>query len=380
MRYILLIFSFFILFQCFAQDTIYISKTGIKVKDRGQMDTYEIIKIDSSNTKRATISHYFKSGQLKSTVEAVNERSLKSGEYKTGVQALEMYNDIRWLFDEEYKEWYRSGNIRKEIGFRRGGNCDLMLIYWDNGKLKRKEVYDKNWNMISGECFDSNGNKINFSPYYTDAVYNVGNYKSPTQFYYSKISYPIGALKRNASANIAVFTQFDNKGKVIDAFVRHPGDRDLDSAALSLAKSIGSLTKPSYVDDEPVAQQIMFTFRYTLPKFTIDLIEKANGLDSVYIDKNGFIKSQRKGCTSILLFKPVPSTKDDLFFSVFDKNGKLISMVKISKSKTIENIRKRFKPLTNSLFSTMQLLEICKVISGEEQSEYIQRLTNNESN
>ena len=140
--FVLVTFLFSILYS-FAQDTIYISKTGIKSKDRSLMDTYEIIKTDTSNANRATITKHFKSGQLKSTVEGINERSIKSGGYKTGLQSLEMYNDIRWLFDGEYKEWYESGELYKKIGYKKGGNYQDALYFWANGKIKRKEIYDE---------------------------------------------------------------------------------------------------------------------------------------------------------------------------------------------------------------------------------------------
>ncbi|MBV5283797.1 MAG: hypothetical protein JZU53_15360 [Paludibacter sp.] len=99
MKYIISVILFFtvIEFQCFAQDTIYISKTGVRVADLELMDSYEFIRVDPTNPNRATISTYFKSGKIKSKVDVVNERSLKPNEYKKDVQALSMYNDIRWL-------------------------------------------------------------------------------------------------------------------------------------------------------------------------------------------------------------------------------------------------------------------------------------------
>lgn len=366
MKYILSVILFFtvIEFQCFAQDTIYISKTGVRVADRELMDSYEFIRVDQTNPNRATISTYFKSGKIKSKVDVVNERSLKSNEYKKGVQALSMYNDIRWLYDGIYQEWYMSGKIRKKIGFRNAGNSGAMLVYWENGNLKRKEVYnDKNWKMVSGECFDIKGKKIDFFPFYSNAVYDDGVYRSLDMFYYSKISYPARALNRNAAASIAVFTQFDNTGKVVDAFVRHPVDEDLDKAAIALAKSIGSLTKPACVDNKPVAQQIMFTFNYNLPIYAKEMIEKGNGNDSVYIDKNGYSTQSRKRCSKILLFKAVADQADNLFYSTFDKKGTLLSSVQISKSKTLENIRKNYKSLLENVpTSTIQMIDFCKVL------------------
>jgi len=367
MKYIFYIVLFFTVlqFRCFAQDTIYISRTGVKVSDRALMDSYEFIRIDSTNANRATILAYFKSGKLKSKAEVVNERSLKPNEYKKGVHCVFMYNDIRWLYDGIYQEWYTSGKIWKKMNLRNGGYSGSMLVYWKNGNLKRKEIYDdENWQMISGECFDIKGKKTDFFPFYKGAVYDDGVHRSPELFYYSRLSYPVGALNRNATASITVFTQFDNTGKVVDAFVRHPIDKDLDKAAIALAKSIGSLTKPASVDNEPIAQQIMFTFNYNLPVYVMDMIEHANGNDSIYIDKNGYSTPNKNGCSKILLFKPVTEQADDLFFSTFDKNTKLVSTIHISKSKTLENLRKKYKnPLRNMPISTIQMIESAKYLS-----------------
>lgn len=369
MKYTLTISSLFILFQfqCFAQDTIYISKTGIKGKDRSQMDTYIIIKIDPSNTKRATITNYFKNGQLKSTVEVVNERSVKSGEYKTGLQALVMYNDIRWLFDGEYKEWYESGELYKKIGFRKGGNCQEALYYWTNGKIKRKEIYDdQNWSFISGECFDEDGKQIAFYPVYTESEFEKGNYSSLSQYYFKNVRYPENAIKRKLAAKIAVFIEFDNSGKLIDAFVRHPFDHDLDSAAIALAKTAEQLSKPATVDGSSIAQQQMFIFNYNLPKFAKEMIEKATGNDSVYVDKNGYQISNPKRAFSVLLFKPVIGSNDELFYKILDKDRKLVSSTRFSKLYFFKIFHAIFKdPLKNTLISTKSLIDTCLKVSNE---------------
>jgi len=369
MKYILSIVSLCILFpfQCFAQDTIYISKTGIKGKDRSLMDTYELITIDPSNTKRATITTYFKSGKLKSTVEALNERSLKLGEYKTGLQALEMYNDVRWLFDGEYKEWYESGELYKEIGFRKGGNYQLALYYWENGKMKRKEIYDEyKWTFISGECFDRDGNKTAFYPVYTESEFKTGKYNTLSQYYFRNVRYPENSIKHKLAAKIAVFIEFDNTGKLIDAFVRHPFDHDLDSAAIAFAKTIEKLNKPATIDGRSIAQQLMYVFNYNLPEFAKEMIENATGRDSIYVDKNGFQISNPKRAANVLILKPVTDSKDDLFYKVFDKNRRLVSNTRFSKPYFFKIFHAFFSdPFKNTLMSTKSVIETCLKLSNE---------------
>lgn len=369
MKYTLSIFLLFILFQfqCFAQDTICISKTGIKGKDRSQMDSYEIIKLDCSNTKRATITNYFKNGQLKSTIDVVNERSIKAGEYKTGLQSLVMYNDIRWLFDGEYKEWYESGELYKKIGFRKGGNCQEALYYWANGQIKRKEIYDdQSWSLISGECFDQDGKQISFYPVYTEPEFKKGNYSSLSQFYYNNIRYPENAIKRKLASKIAVFIEFDNTGKFVDAFVRHPFDQDLDSAAIALAKTVEQLNKPATVDGSPISQQQMFVLSYNLPEFAREMIEKATGMDSIYVDKSGCQISNPKKAIFVLLFKPVIDSKDELFYKILDKNRRLVSITRFSKLSFFKAFQLFFKyPFQNTLMTTRTVIDTCLKLSNE---------------
>jgi len=367
--FVLVTFLFSILYS-FAQDTIYISKTGIKSKDRSLMDTYEIIKTDTSNANRATITKYFKSGQLKSTVEGINERSIKSGGYKTGLQSLEMYNDIRWLFDGEYKEWYESGELYKKIGYKKGGNYQDALYFWANGKIKRKEIYDEQkWTFISGECFDKDGQQIAFYPVYTDSEFKKGNYSSLSQYYLKNVRYPKNAIKRKLTAQIAVFIQFDNTGKLIDAFVRHPFDHDLDSAAIALAKTAEQLNKPPTLDGSSIAQQQMIVLTFNLPKFAEEIIVKANGADSVYVDKSGYQISNQKKAFFVLLFKPVVGSNDELFYKVLDKNRRLVSSSRFSKFNFFKIFHSLFKdPLKNTPLSTKSVIDICLKMSDDIKS------------
>jgi Uncharacterized protein conserved in bacteria len=357
---VLALMNFFVVLS-WSQDTIYIAKNGVEVKDRKLMDDYMFIQKDSDNKNKAVISRYFNSGKLKWRVGAINERALKQGEYKTGLQALYMHDDIRWLFDGPVKEYYESGTLYHEGEYDYGGSVGEVRYYWENAVLKRKEIYDpKNWKMDSGECFDQNGKKTAYFPIYQPCEYKNGKTESLYQYFYSKLEYPKNAISRRAEKKMGVFIDYDNEGNCINAFVRHPVDPDLDSAVICLAKSVKKLDKPATLDGKPYAQQLLFVFNYNIPYFAYDIVNNATGIDSVYLDKSGMLISNAKKAYNVLLFKPSLNSKDDVNYKTFDQHRNLVSMSHISKSEFNDSFKLYFKnPYKITLMTTKRIIETC---------------------
>jgi len=363
------LFTFVTLLLCtstYAQDTTYIDKYETEIQSRKNAYTYRIIDTDSINKDRARVTIYFINGKIKSTATLVDDASVKQKDRKPGGNWAITVGSDRWLYDGKYMEWYENGKIKKEIDFKRGGINKLLQTYWKNGRVKRIETYNEDWKMLEGECFESGGSKTQFTPYIQSPQYNEGVYLSPQTFMEKTAKYPKSALARKASGKIVVFSKINTKGKITNNVVQHKSDPDLDNEAIRVANSLANFRKPARCDGEPSSYMLILNVYFNLPLYAVNLLETANGQDTIYFDKNGYLKKSRNEAESFQLLTPDKSNPDLLEYSTFYNSGKISSLKTISKKTTVANINKRNPNLySNSRLSCLQELNEGIVLNGK---------------
>lgn len=138
----LLILIAFISFNIYGQDTIYIGEFGSQVVPKSQAKFYNIVEKDSLSPDVYNEHQYHLDDTLNRTVNY----------YKYYSRKKERLN---------YNGYYKSGKIRINISYKKGKKDGHLSTYWENGTLKRKDLYKMD-KFIEGQCWDEKGMPVPF--------------------------------------------------------------------------------------------------------------------------------------------------------------------------------------------------------------------------
>jgi len=173
------------------QDTIYLNDKFEKTNVNEKAIYYKIIEKVSENR---TIEKLFQnSGQLK---------------FKTAFLSNRKGKNIR---DGKHSVFYPNGRVRIAMDFIDGKKNGEFVSYWENGTLKRKDIYKKN-TLVSGECWNFEGIKIDYYDFEEHAVFPGGK-KELSKYIYDNIR--IDSSKSNIRNRIVKVKFYINEnGKV----------------------------------------------------------------------------------------------------------------------------------------------------------------------
>lgn len=150
---LILVLLFFSSFSFAQQDTIYLNDKLESINSREKVKYFKVIKRISEN--RITEMTFLTSKQLK---------------YQTTFLIDKKDRKIR---DGKHKVFYPNGKPQIEIDFSKGKRHGEFIGYWENGRLKRKDIYKKN-KFLSGECWDPEGKETEYFDYEKNASYLKG--------------------------------------------------------------------------------------------------------------------------------------------------------------------------------------------------------------
>lgn len=185
-----------------AQDTLYFDVNNKKVNSREQAHTFRITVADSIDPYKALEITYWNSGKIKSEEPFSFEfkynadksiiKSFSSG--KLTINSPLMNKSVVKRGDGRYREWNETGQLYKEIDFRKGAKNGKSIFYWDNGQPKRIEVFEDD-RFVSGKCFNREAQEINYTPYRPKPEFPGGN-KAMQTFINTHLRYPV-AMQEN---------------------------------------------------------------------------------------------------------------------------------------------------------------------------------------
>lgn len=126
-----------------AQDTIYLDSNK---KETSKLYDYKYYKtiIDHPEIEKVTIEKLYRNNN-----SIMHERNYKN-----------YFKKSKEL--ESYTVFYESGKIHVKSERNNGKNDGYFISYWENGKLKRKDLYKKG-KFVEGICWNKNGEEV---PYY----------------------------------------------------------------------------------------------------------------------------------------------------------------------------------------------------------------------
>ncbi|MCD7902050.1 MAG: TonB family protein [Bacteroides sp.] len=212
----------------FAQDTIYINQG--KWVTPSEAKEYAII---TPKDKILSVSFYTPDHRLK-----------KTGDYSIFNKKKEIRHGIHTYFYPNGKDsvicpyidnkphgqklaYYKNGNIYYRQIFN-SGTLDTFTQYYENGKIKRTEVYGFNGVeplVTEGHLYDTDGTEIDFIPFMEIPQINVpGGNKVMMIFLAKNIQYPKDLEKKREMGSVVINCEISPEGKVTCTYKKkaHP--------------------------------------------------------------------------------------------------------------------------------------------------------------
>jgi len=214
------------------QDTIYFNDN--------EKYQYQVKEYAPDNPDKITVTTYFKSGKVSSQFHYLcdSERKFDRTEKK------------------EHEEVLFSQTVLG-IFFGYTGKLDgQLLTYWENGNAKRIDEY-KNGKLITGKCFNVDGEEIAYFDYQTPPVFSDGE-KKLHQYLSKEIKYPKDSRKNKIEGRAVIRFIINTDGSVSDIKILQSVSEDIDNESIRVVEKMPKWT-PSKIDGEAVR------IFYTLP-------------------------------------------------------------------------------------------------------------------
>lgn len=225
----------------YGQDTTYYDYDWNKVSSIKHASYYKIVLYDQADTNRVTETIYFKSGQIKTHKNYSNYKNNK--------------------LDGKLKEWYESGQIRKDIDYKDGKKSGQLLTYWDNGKPKRIDTYE-NDKLIEGKCINSDGvETIHYD--YEKMPEFPGGINELMQYLVKETKYPNKSRIRGIEGRVLVSFIVNKNGTISDIKIVQSVNDELDDEAIRVIKNMPKW-EPGMEDGEAVRVAFNLPIKFRL--------------------------------------------------------------------------------------------------------------------
>ena len=140
-------------------ESIFYFDDDMKKATKQQADYYLITKLDANGISANGAKTYYKSGELRDTIEKLIYLDVNDG-YKSKL-------------DGNYKQYYKSGNISREFNYSNDVRVGIQKTFYESGKLKSE------WKASNGEVDGK------YRQYYESGKIKViGNWKMGIQLDY----------------------------------------------------------------------------------------------------------------------------------------------------------------------------------------------------
>jgi len=144
---------FFISPSCYSQDSTFYNSDRLEVFSLENATEYKVVTFLDEKGINAVERMYFKSGQMKSeTFYSSFEKGKRTG---------------------KRSNWKESGNLYLESHFKNDKMEGPFIVYWENGREKRKDIYKKG-KLVKGVVWDTEGNEMEYFPYEQPAEFPGG--------------------------------------------------------------------------------------------------------------------------------------------------------------------------------------------------------------
>lgn len=212
----------------FCQDTTYFDFYGNKVSSLNDAYEFKIICLINNDTNYITEKFYSSEGKIKREIS-----------YYVDYKEKKMHG--------ARKEWYQNGQIRFDIKYDKGYPNGKFLTYWENGMLKREDIYE-NGTMLSGKCLDSTGKEVKHFEFEVSPEFPNG-LNALYQFLAKKLNYPINARENGIQGTVYVSFYVEKIGDISNIKIQSGVTKELDDEAIRVVKMM-PYWKPGMIDGE----------------------------------------------------------------------------------------------------------------------------------
>lgn len=230
----------------------YKNESGFIVKThRNKAEGYGLLETMNPNIYVHKI-YYLHTTNLMAAYEVYDKPSANN---KNNVSAtLPIKNGI-------YEEWYNSGEQKIKCFYTENKLNGEFKVFYKNGKLKRLELW-QNGEWQNGECFDEQGNKIQYCSYQELAEY-IGGLPELYKFIGQTLVYPKEALNNDIQGVVYVSFIIDTDGSITNAKIIKSVHKQLDNEALRIVNNMPKW-KPTKLEGEFVQTEFALPINFRL--------------------------------------------------------------------------------------------------------------------
>ena len=217
-----------------------------------------------SQQKTYTDKNYHETLNLKEAVYFVEREELASNTdsgyerfyFLSGEIRLEQY--FKSFKDRKLegtrKVWMQNGNVVQESNYKNGELNGYWISYWENGQMKRKELYKKG-RLKEKNLWDSKGNPVEWYPRFQKPQF-PGGQKALVKYLQKNVKRPEGIKPGKVKVGFVI----DVDGKIIETQIEETSSINLNWAAFDLVRNMPPW-QPGKVEGEKVR------VKYTLPLY-----------------------------------------------------------------------------------------------------------------
>lgn len=158
------------------------------------------------------------------------------------------------------KFYYPNGQLRLEEARRNDTLDGHMAAFYSDGKLKRSDDF-KDGKLIAGECYSSDGSKIDYFDYYASPKYLRGDSLLGREIS-GRISYPMVASYSGIDGYMLLKMIISKEGKVGDIFVDRSAHPILDNLVIKELHRLDYDFSPAMEDGEKVQGEYYFVYYF----------------------------------------------------------------------------------------------------------------------
>ena len=223
------------------QDTTYYNSNDEPIISTDSIDWIETVFYHDVDSAIVTVKTYTKSWEI---IKEIN------------------YSDYRYnILGGKTILYYHPGQVQMEMDFIGGKQSGMEIWYWENGKIKREEKYQKG-KFIKGNCFTANGQDTTFYKMHLPAEY-PGGIKSMYSFFAKNIKYPEKSKEEGIQGIVVIKFVVEINGNITNVEVIRGVNTELDLEAVRLIKQMPNW-KPGMQNGRPVRLHFTLPLKFRL--------------------------------------------------------------------------------------------------------------------
>jgi TonB family protein len=191
-KYLITVIACWLALSVNAQDTVWISKKGTVIPSKDSAQAYDLIFRDNADTQKVKVKAFRIDGTI---LYEANYYPYRPKPVLDGVSKR-----------------YVDGQLADERVYTNGELSGQHSTYWDNGRIRRKDLYE-NGKFIRGNCYGFNGGDTTWFPYESFSKFPGGT-DSLRRFIMKNFKYPPDAKHGRIQGTVKVKFMITQDGSV----------------------------------------------------------------------------------------------------------------------------------------------------------------------